>query len=306
MSDQLPPHARALLTALQHEDTPNADEQRRMKQQVFARLGLGAVGAATIASTVASHAAATSTVASQAAASSTVASHAATTSVAGSAVGAGTSSGGFVSLLAAKLGTAKVAVGLTVALATAGGTALWSRTYQEPPAVTDTAPGINTAPITNTAPMMNPPVDTAPTPSHNVVPAVPDPPLPPPASTPEVLVAPQPETVESIPTPRRKGAANQNGLAPRSSLEAEAELLAQAHQKISLGNPQGALTVLREHQKRFPRGTLSLERQATLAVARCLAGETTRGRTEAERFRRTHPNSPMVKRLELACQLSKP
>src|SRR5690606_3311088 len=101
MSDQLPPHARALLTALQTEDTPDAEQQRRVKQQVFARLGLGAIGAAAATSTVASHAAATSAAASHAAtsaaashaaATSAAASHAATTSAAGSAVGAATSS----------------------------------------------------------------------------------------------------------------------------------------------------------------------------------------------------------------------
>src|SRR5690606_25581784 len=122
----------------------------------------------------------------------------------------------------------------------------------------------------------------------------------------EVQLAPQPATAESNAVPRRKGSANSDRLGSKSSLREEAQLLAQAHQRISQGNPQAALSVLLDHQKRFPRGTLGLERQATLAVARCLAGETTRGRAEAERFRRKHPNSPMVKRLESACQLSKP
>jgi outer membrane protein assembly factor BamD (BamD/ComL family) len=89
-------------------------------------------------------------------------------------------------------------------------------------------------------------------------------------------------------------------------LEEEAQLLGTAQQRISQGDARGALSVLAEHQKQFPRGALSLERQATVAIAHCLSGQTSKGRGEAERFRRKHPNSPMVKRLESACKLESP
>lgn len=261
MSDQLPPHARALLTALQREDTPDAEEQRRVKQQVFARLGLGAIGAA-------------------AATTTTVASHA-TTSAAGSVATAGTSGGGLGSLLAAKLGTAKVVLGLTAALATAGGAALLSRTNVETTEVTQPTPAF----------------------SHGVFPASSEAPALPPEPVAEEQATPEPSAAQPKAT-RGTGSATGNRPSSPSSLEEEAQLLSQAHQQVSQGNPRAALTVLLEHQRRFPRGTLSLERQATLAVARCLAGDTTRGRADAERFRRKHPNSPMVKRLESVCQLA--
>jgi outer membrane protein assembly factor BamD (BamD/ComL family) len=89
-------------------------------------------------------------------------------------------------------------------------------------------------------------------------------------------------------------------------LEEEAQLLATAQQRISQGDARGALSALGAHQKQFPRGALSLERQATFAIAHCLSGQTSRGRGEAERFRRKHPSSPMVKRLESACKLESP
>lgn len=269
MSEHLSPHERALLDALQRDDTPDVGAQRRVKQQLFAELGLGVASGALIAGAAAtSHAApASGIVATGAAATGT--------GVAGTlgAASAATSTAGGLAALAAKLGTAKVVLGLTAALATAGGTALWSRVNA--PEVS-TAASVASAQTTHISPTLPPIVAT------------------------EIPVVPLPE-VKTATAPSRPRAASS-----RSTLEDEAQLLAQAQQKISQGDARGALTVLSEHQREFPRGTLSLERQATFAIARCLAGQTTRGRAEAVRFRRQHPNSPMVKRLESACQLSTP
>lgn len=286
MSEHLSPHERALLDAMQREDTPDVTAQRRVKQQLFAELGLGVAGGALIAGAAAtSHAAPASGIvatATSAQLTTQAATHVAnqTAAATGTAAGtlgaasASTSAVGGLAALAAKLGTAKVVLGLTAALATAGGTALWSRTND---------------PIANTT------IAVAPSATVNLAPPTQEPPAPEPAA----VTLPETKAVAASSRPRTSSSS-------RSSLEDEAQLLAQAQQKISQGDARGALSVLSEHQREFPRGTLSLERQATFAIARCLAGQTTRGRSEGIRFRRQHPNSPMVKRLESACQLPNP
>jgi outer membrane protein assembly factor BamD (BamD/ComL family) len=89
-----------------------------------------------------------------------------------------------------------------------------------------------------------------------------------------------------------------------SSLQEEAQLLARAHRAINGGNPRAGIAVLLEHQQRFPAGTLRLERQSALAIARCQSGELQRGQAEARRFKKQHPSSPMLQRLETACKLA--
>src|SRR5690606_11267650 len=139
---------------------------------------------------------------------------------------------------------------------------------------------------------------------------------PPPVMAPSLAITdaspppPQPSELARIaetpakPQARRPRATDVVANDPQSTLHDEAALLAVAQQRISQGDPRGALTALVEHRTRFPQGALSLERQATTALARCLSGQMAQGRSEAERFRRQHPNSPMVKRLESACKLN--
>lgn len=333
MSDQLPPHARAMLDALQREDTPDSAEQRRVKQQVFARLGLGAIGAVTAtASSVVSHAATTasSTAVGGAAMATSGASAGSPLGAAVGSLGAGTASAGtagagttaatgITSLLAAKLGTTKLVLGLTTVLATAGGAALLSETLLSETQSSRTQPAEATlsdarssrAQSTEHRATPAPSVATSPIVSRQIVtdaqgpteaPQLPHVEQNPPGSRSLVTADAASRAPEAVRQSRSSGARP----APTSSLQEEAQLLGLAHQKISQGQPAAALSVLTEHQRRFPRGTLALERQAAFAVAHCLNGETSRGRAEAERFRRKYPTSPMVKRLVSACQLSEP
>lgn len=333
MSDQLPPHARAMLDALQREDTPDSAEQRRVKQQVFARLGLGAIGAVTAtASSVVSHAATTasSTAVGGAAMATSGASAGSPLGAAVGSLGAGTASAGtagagttaatgITSLLAAKLGTTKLVLGLTTVLATAGGAALLSETLLSETQSSRTQPAEATlsdarssrAQSTEHRATPAPSVAASPIVSRQIVrdaqgpteaPQLPHVEQNPPGSRSLVTADAASRAPEAVSQSRSSGARP----APTSSLQEEAQLLGLAHQKISQGQPAAALSVLTEHQRRFPRGTLALERQAAFAVAHCLNGETSRGRAEAERFRRKYPTSPMVKRLVSACQLSEP
>jgi hypothetical protein len=338
MSDQLPPHARAMLDALQREDTPDSAEQRRVKQQVFARLGLGAIGAVTAtASSVVSHAATTasSTAVGGAAMATSGASAGSPLGAAVGSVGAGTASAGtagagttaatgITSLLAAKLGTTKLVLGLTTVLATAGGAALLSETLLSETLLSETQSSrthsaeatlsdarSSRAQSTEHRATPAPSVAASPIVSRQIVrdaqgpteaPQLPHVEQNPPGSRSLVTADAASRAPEAVSQSRSSGARP----APTSSLQEEAQLLGLAHQKISQGQPAAALSVLTEHQRRFPRGTLALERQAAFAVAHCLNGETSRGRAEAERFRRKYPTSPMVKRLVSACQLSEP
>lgn len=327
MSDHFSPHERALLDALQRADTPEADETLRVKQRLFAELGLGAAGvtAATVASQV-SHAAPTAGGALQAVATGGVATGGvptggvatgaatletgssaalATAKAATTALGtAGTTtkavaSGGFTSVLA-KVGTTKLVLGLAGALTTAGGTAAWWASEQESVTLSSTTPQFSTTQFSTTQqPALVPQASTA------------EPPLAPAVAADDNLApstSPVPELDHSSETPtkpraRRTRTTDVTPNGAESTLHDEAALLATAQQRISQGDPRGALTALKEHQERFPGGALSLERQATTALARCLSGQMVAGRKEAERFRRRHPNSPMVKRLETACKL---
>ncbi len=294
MSDHLSPHERAMLDALQRSDTPDSTEQRRVKQRLFAELGLGVAGAATAtAASQVSHAAAATTSSGGAVSTgAAVASGAGAGSNVGAAatLGAGTTSttaaGGFTSGLLAKLGAAKLALGLGAVLTTAGGTAVWWSSQSTSPLAVSSAAGSSAAGMQsspNAPPVL---VNPATLPEEPVVEAA------------SKVVSTRPRGAESSTPPGRPTL--------KSSLEEEAQLLATAQQRISQGDPRGALSVLSQHAKQFPRGALSLERQATVAIAHCLSGQTARGRGEAERFRRKHPNSPMVKRLESACKLDSP
>lgn len=304
MSDHLSPHERAMLDALQRSDTPDSTEQRRVKQRLFAELGLGVAGAAT--ATAASHvshaAAATTSSGGAVSTGAAVASGAGAGSNVGAAatLGAGTTStaaaGGFTSGLLAKLGAAKLALGLGAVLTTAGGTAVWWSSQSASPLAVSSAAGSSaagsSAAVSSAAGMQS---------SPNAPPVLVNP-----ATLPEGPVV---EAASKVDSTRPRGA--ESSTPPgrptlKSSLEEEAQLLAAAQQRISQGDPRGALSVLSQHAKQFPRGALSLERQATVAIAHCLSGQTARGRGEAERFRRKHPNSPMVKRLESACKLDSP
>lgn len=90
---------------------------------------------------------------------------------------------------------------------------------------------------------------------------------------------------------------------PGTQLGEEAMLLSKAHAALRSGNPRGAIQFLKEHQARFPTGGLRSERNAALAIAYCQAGDRTAGQARAEAFRRANPGSPMIGRLEAACDL---
>jgi type IV secretory pathway VirB10-like protein len=111
----------------------------------------------------------------------------------------------------------------------------------------------------------------------------------------EALPEPTPSIAQHAPTNAEK--------APKSDLEQEVKLLRGAQQALNSGDAPGALRLLNEHAKRYPRGALAGERAATQAVALCASGNQASGRAAAERFLKAQPGSPMASRLRSACGL---
>jgi hypothetical protein len=91
--------------------------------------------------------------------------------------------------------------------------------------------------------------------------------------------------------------------APRSldSLAEEVALLSQASADLHAGRPTAALTVLDEHQRKFPHGGLVQERTSARIQALCALGRMTDAQAELARFARTSPNSPHLARTRKAC-----
>jgi hypothetical protein len=61
------------------------------------------------------------------------------------------------------------------------------------------------------------------------------------------------------------------------------------------------LTVLDEHQSRFPRGALVAEREAARVLTLCDAGQQTRAKKIADRFLRLYPRSPLNASVRASC-----
>jgi hypothetical protein len=90
---------------------------------------------------------------------------------------------------------------------------------------------------------------------------------------------------------------------PRSldSLAKEVAILSQASADLHAGRPAAALTVLDEHQRKFPHGGLVQERTSARIQALCALGRMTDAQAELTRLARTSPNSPHLARARKAC-----
>lgn len=99
--------------------------------------------------------------------------------------------------------------------------------------------------------------------------------------------------------PSEKGAPGRSDPRPDASgraadsdeLLAEAESLERARARIS-ADPAGALALLAEHRRLFPRGQLGAEREVLTIDALSRLGRRDEARTRAEAFLKRHPASP--------------
>jgi hypothetical protein len=88
---------------------------------------------------------------------------------------------------------------------------------------------------------------------------------------------------------------------PADKLAQEVAILSRAGAELHGGRPQAALSLLNEHQAKFPNGALTQERTAARARALCALGRLTEAEAELGRLARTSPNSPHVARARKAC-----
>lgn len=86
-----------------------------------------------------------------------------------------------------------------------------------------------------------------------------------------------------------------------SSLGVETALLENARAALGRGDAAGALSLLDEHERDFPRGVLVEERLATRVFALCSLGRTAEAQGVAERLLRHSPSSPLRARVLQSC-----
>jgi len=89
-----------------------------------------------------------------------------------------------------------------------------------------------------------------------------------------------------------------------ANLEGEMKLLRQADSALRRGDSAAALVALNQHAALYPTGVLSQEREGVRAIALCSGGNTSQGRSAAQRFLSHAAKSPLASRIRSACSLT--
>jgi hypothetical protein len=113
---------------------------------------------------------------------------------------------------------------------------------------------------------------------------------PPPASTPTEIV-----DLDS-PRPTRPAPS-----VATDSLAEELALIRSAQSALGSGNPTGALSILDQHAKRFPRGKLGQEREVTRVRALCRGGRLGEAQNLYRALAKGAPSSPHLASLRASC-----
>jgi len=123
-------------------------------------------------------------------------------------------------------------------------------------------------------------------------------PLPPLAAMSRTAAAPTPAVGNRL-APRSRAAP----LAEVGPVEQTSEVALMSALQLALrrGDAQSALALADQHQRRFPHGALSMEREAGRAVARCSTLEGEKRAAVVAEFSRRFPASPLLSRVEDAC-----
>ncbi len=87
---------------------------------------------------------------------------------------------------------------------------------------------------------------------------------------------------------------------PDDALKAESLLLESARARLSSGQTGEAVKSLAEHQRQFPQGQLSEEREALWVQCLVISGDHEQARIRGERFRARYPNSLFLPAVEAA------
>jgi hypothetical protein len=116
--------------------------------------------------------------------------------------------------------------------------------------------------------------------------------LPPPAPPAPESSSVQLDDLPTVPVPPRGSGS--------AAIDATAEsaLVQEARAKLRGGDASGALAVLAEADKKFPGGTLSVERAVLRITALDRTGRKSEAKASAKAFVRSHPDSPYAERLK--------
>ncbi|MEM9695045.1 MAG: hypothetical protein AAGA56_21060, partial [Myxococcota bacterium] len=182
-----------------------------------------------------------------------------------------------------------LAVGVVATTATVGVLSLASPSAPPPPPPPSLAAPAPPRPLRPAEPVTPPKAPAEPT---DVEPSPPPPAVEPPS------VNPRP----SRPTaPRGDDADAASEATPGSTLSEQSRLLQEARGALAAGDANAAEAVLGAYTRRFGRGALAEEHDALAAITACRARP--RSAEVAERFRRIHPRSPFLGRVEQACRV---
>jgi hypothetical protein len=116
-----------------------------------------------------------------------------------------------------------------------------------------------------------------------------------PTASPSATSSPVPDPAGASPVIAR------HGPAAAAEVEAEVQILRDAHAALQAGDPAGALALLDVHARRFPAGALAEEREATRPAALCVLGRTADARQAAAQFLRSFPDSLHAARVRKVC-----
>lgn len=262
--EPLPPELRDLVDADHESDVASASERAAIRRRLLVSIGIAGAGGLGGAG------------------------GAAAASGGGGAGAAGV--GGASGAIATGITASKIVTATVVAGALAGGTTLAVREMREPPArLSAKAPTTSNERITPDAP----PIATPPP----IAPALvaPEPAAPAPAARtleqearariPRVPVGP-PLSPRTEPAPAL----------PRS----EVELVSDMSRALAGGDAARALSLVVDHEKAYPNGTLVEERDALRIDALLAAGRTRDAHERASRFRARYPGSLHTARLDRA------
>lgn len=131
------------------------------------------------------------------------------------------------------------------------------------------------------------------------LPAPPEPPAP--TESPTRAVAPPVPAPEPAEAPSARRAVLSEKPKVKETLAAELDLLHDAQSKWRNRDANGALALLAEHRKRYPRSELRLEREALRVLCLCAAGRPAEAKEVASRTFKNAPKSPLRASVEASC-----
>jgi hypothetical protein len=138
------------------------------------------------------------------------------------------------------------------------------------------------------------PAPQAPVKPPTVAPATPHPAAAPIATSPRAQAEREAPAPEPVVSPVRK-------LPAPDPLAEEIAILSKATSALRAGRPGEGLTLLNEHQRKFPNGRLAEERRAARIQALCALGRRTEAEAELTRLAQSSPRSPHLARAQRAC-----